>query len=527
VTAARLVPTPEPDNPARRNIELRAGLVRVGRAPRNDVLLNDPEVSKFHAEIRVGEDGIVFKDLGSSNGSFVNGAPVTEQALQPGDTVEIGNCRFRFEKGVAERRRSSVTIVAQSPIEHTQVLAASQVETLRPAKEIKDAEVLRRRYDRVRTAFEAVGQLIEITDIATLCQQILDVAFRLLNAETGAVLLFDENEALVPWASRSIKPGEDPDILISRTIVDQVIRDKSAVLASDALADSRWSSSESVVLSGVRSLMCVPLLSAENVYGLLHVGNSTMVAAFAQADLELITGIGSGAGVALSNAFMAHQLAEEARTRESLGRFLSPVLVEQVMQHSIDLKRGGEEREVTVMFADIRGFTSLTERSKAQDIVLLLNEYFDQMVEVVFEHGGALDKYIGDALMAVWGTPASDPEDAERAVAAAREMQEVLVSLNAMRADRQVEPIAIGIGLASGICVSGAIGARRRMEYTVIGDAVNLASRLAGIAKAGEVLCDEPTYRRAGEPSDSVELPPAQVKGKLKPVAVYQLHGQS
>ena len=524
---ARLVPTPEPDNPARREIELRAGRVRLGRAPRNDVLLNDPEVSKFHAEIAVDENGIVLRDLGSSNGTFVNGAPVQEQALQPGDTLEIGTCRFRLEKGVADRRRSSVTIVAPGPIERTQVLAASQIETLRPANEIQDAEVLRRRYERVRTAFEAVGQLIDITDIATLCQQILEVAFRLLNAETGAVLLFDNNEDLVPWATRATAPGDDPTILISRTIVDQVIRDKSAVLASDALTDSRWSSSESVVLSGVRSLMCVPLLSAENVYGLLHVGNASMVAAFAQSDLELITGIGSGAGVALSNAFMAHQLAEEARTRESLGRFLSPVLVEQVLQHRIDLKRGGEEREVTVMFADIRGFTSLTERSKAQDVVSLLNEYFDQMVEVVFEHCGVLDKYIGDALMAVWGTPMSHRQDARRAVTAAREMQEVVVSLNATRAERGVEPIAIGIGLASGVCVSGAIGARRRMEYTVIGDAVNLASRLAGIAKPGEVLCDEPTFRRAGAPAGSRELPPAQVKGKHKPVAVYQVRGQS
>jgi adenylate cyclase len=502
--------------------------VRLGRAPRNDVLLNDAEVSKFHAEVVVDEAGTIrLLDLGSSNGTFVNGAKVREHALRPGDTIEIGNCRFRLETGVAEQRRSGVTIVARSSTERTEVLAASSMETLLPAREIRDADLLRRRYDRVRTAFEAVGQLIVTTDIATLCQQILDVAFRLLNAETGAVMLFDENEDLVPWATRSPRSSSAPEILISRTIVDQVIRDKSAVLASDALTDNRWSEAESVALSGVRSLMCVPLLSAASVYGLLHVNNSSMVAAFAQSDLDLITGIGSGAGLALSNAFKAHQLAEEVRTRESLGRFLSPVLVEQVMQQSIDLKRGGEEREVTVMFADIRGFTSLTERSRAQDVVSLLNEYFDQMVEAVFEHGGVLDKYIGDALMAVWGTPVSQPEDASRAVAAACDMQQILVSLNAMRADRGAEPIGVGIGLASGVCVSGAIGARRRMEYTVIGDAVNLASRLAGMAGTGEVLCDEPTFRRAGEPAGSCELPPAQVKGKHRPVAVFRAYGPS
>jgi adenylate cyclase len=293
-------------------------------------------------------------------------------------------------------------------------------------------------------------------------------------------------------------------------------------LASDALADVRWSAAQSVVLSGVRSLMCVPLLSGDSVYGLLHVGNASRVAAFSQTDLELITGIGSGAGVALSNAFMAHRLAEEVRARESLGRFLSPVLVDQVLQNRVDLKRGGEEREVTVVFADIRGFTSLTERSEPHAVVSLLNDFFDQMVEVVFRHGGVLDKYIGDALMAVWGTPVSQDQDAARAIAAAGEMQEVLASLNELRRAGGLEAIGVGIGLASGKCISGAIGARRRMEYTVIGDAVNLASRLAGLAKAGEVLCDEPSFIRGGRPV-ATPLPAAQVKGKNKPVSVYQL----
>jgi adenylate cyclase len=521
---ARLVPTEEPGNPARHEIALHSGHTRVGRAPHNDVLLNDPEVSKSHAEVVVGEDSIILKDLGSSNGTYVNGQAIGEQRLMPGDLVEIGNCTFRFETGSDSRPPSSVTIVAQSPIDRTQVLAASQIEILQPGEKIHDLEELRRRYDRVRIAFEAVGILIETTDIALLCQRILDVTFRLVSAEVGAVLLFDAGEKLVPWATRVRDARKSADMVISRTIVDQVIRDRAAVLASDALTDSRWSSSESLVLSGVRSLMCVPLVSSDSIFGLLHVANSSRVSAFSQTDLELLSGIGSGAGVALSNAFMAHRLAEAARTRESLGRFLSPVLVEQVLQNRVDLKRGGELREVTVMFADIRGFTSLTERSKAQDVVSLLNEYFDQMIEVVFQRSGVLDKYIGDALMAVWGTPVQHPEDAKNAVAAAREMQEMLSLLNATRRRRGCEPIAIGIGLASGPCVSGAIGARKRMEYTVIGDAVNLGSRLADMARPGEVLCDEETYKRAGRPAGR-ELPAAQVKGKHKPVPVFQVYG--
>jgi adenylate cyclase len=522
---ARLVPTQEPDNRVRKEIALRRGRISLGRSPRNDVTLDDPEVSKSHAEILVTESGCVLRDLDSSNGTFVNGRAVKEHAFAPGDVVELGMCRFTFEVATPQERRSSVTIVMPSPIEKTQVLATSALETLRPGIEIKSLEVLRGKYDRVRTAFEAVASLSETTDIEALCTRILDVAFQLVDAETGAVLLFDAAGKLRPWASRGRRPGDRPEIVISRTVVDQVVREKKAVLASDALTDARWSGSESVVLSGMRSLMCVPLLSADNVYGLLHVGNSTQIAAFSQSDLELVTGIGSGGGVAMANAFKAVRLAEEAKTRESLGRFLSPVLLEQVMQNTVDLNRSGAERVVTVMFADIRGFTPLTERSKAADVVSLLNEFFDQMVEVVFARGGVLDKYIGDALMAVWGTPVPKPKDAVEAVAAGREMQETLASLNALRVDRGDDPINIGIGLATGPCVSGAIGARRRMDYTVVGDAVNLASRLAGIARGGQVLCDEATYEAAGRPPDAAELPPAQVKGKAQPVAVFQLVG--
>jgi adenylate cyclase len=520
----RLIPAAG-ENRAKDEIPLSDSRVSLGRSGSNTVILDDREVSKNHAEIVPDGDGHLLRDLGSANGTFVNNKSVRLHRLVHGEIVQLGGCKYRYE-AVGQTHASRVTILPQSPVDKTQVLMSSDMTTSRAGPEVRDLDRIRSLYERIHTAFEAVQKLLETTDIQVLCGRILDVVFELVRAETGAVLLFDANHQLVPWATRICR-GETEQIVISRTIVDQVIRKKAAMLATDALSDGRWSNSESVVLSGVRSLMAVPLMKSERIYGLLHVGNSSETGAFGQADLELLTGIGTGAGVALSNAFLAHQLAEEARTRESLGRFLSPVLVEQVLARKIEMERGGEERDVTVMFADIRGFTSLTERSEARVIVELLNTYFDQMVEVVFKHHGTLDKFIGDAIMALWGTPVVSPDDAARAIAAGREMQETLVSLNAVRTERGEEPIAIGIGLASGRCVSGAMGARRRMEYTVIGDAVNLASRLAGIAKAGEILCDEETFTRARKPKESEKLPPAQVKGKTKPVPVYRLRAQA
>ncbi|MEE8409541.1 MAG: FHA domain-containing protein, partial [Myxococcota bacterium] len=198
---ARLVPIPTQDNRVRKEIPLPPGRVTIGRSPRNDITLNDPEVSKQHAEIHVGSDGCVLTDLESSNGTFINGRAVKQHVFAQGDVIEFGTSRFTFE-AEPKLRRSTVTIIAPSPVEHTQVLATANLEALEPGSDIDELEVLRGRYDRVRTAFEAVGSLIETTDIVVLCKQILDVAFKLVNAETGAVLLFDEEENLQPWASR-------------------------------------------------------------------------------------------------------------------------------------------------------------------------------------------------------------------------------------------------------------------------------------------------------------------------------------
>ncbi len=491
---------------------------RIGRAVYSEVTLDDPEVSKEHAVVEPREGAYWVVDQQSANGVKVNGERVRERRLVTGDLLTLGGTVLRYESSDKDAS-GSVTILPSSPLDRTHVLVSTPmgVGTLATGQELA---AVRRQYERVRTAFAAVARLIDTTDIGVLCQRILDSSCELVPAQAGAVLLFDHEAKLVPWASRNERGP--CDVLLSRTIVDEVVRTRAAILATDALTDNRFKGSQSIIVSGLRSLMCVPLVHTDKIFGILHVGHTRETGAFTEDDLELMVGIGAGAGVALSNAFMAHRLAEEVRTRESLGRFLSPVIVEQALARRIDLKRGGDEREVTVMFADIRGFTSLSERQPATHVVRMLNEFFDAMVDVVFRHGGVLDKFIGDAVMAVWGTPTTQPDDAERAMRAAHEMQRALGMLNERRVLRKEEPIAMGIGVASGLCVAGAMGARRRLDYTVVGDAVNLASRLSGMAEAGEILLDDVTFTRAGAPKDAVPLPPSAVKGKARPVVAYR-----
>lgn len=518
---ARLVPVDEPDNLARTEVRLTGPDVTMGRAFGNVVVLDDAQVSKSHAVVRRDNGRWSVHDLGSSNGTYVNGMQVMNHIFEDGDVLEVGGCRFTYRPVAPAETR--IDIVPESREGKTSILSVRALQGFDPISHIHDQMRLRGSYERVRAAFNAVRELIELQDVRALCQRMLEVTFQLVRAETGVVLLLDNANKPQPIATRSIHGDANTRIMVSSTIVDRVIQDHDAVLATDALVDERFATAVSIVRANMRSVMCVPLIDKGRLLGLLHVGNTSQASAFTQDDLELLTGIGAGASVAVGNALLTHQLENEARARETLGRFLSPVVVEQVMQNDVEVARGGTEAQVTVLFADIRGFTSLTERTPAADVVALLNDYFDQMVEIVFRHGGILDKFIGDALMAVWGTPLQSPDDASRAVAAAHEMHDTLESFNAFRRDRGLEPVEIGIGLASGACIAGAIGARRRMDFTVIGDCVNLASRLAGQAGPGQVVSDEATFERAGSPQSAKRREPTKVKGKAEAVQTFLL----
>lgn len=493
--------------------------ITLGRDPRNDLVVPDAEVSKRHAEIRFRDGAFMVIDLNSSNGTFVNGRRRGACSVKPGDLLEIGQSAFEVAARVVKSEVGQVSIVNDC---QTQVLMASPLEELMATGAVGATGVEKRLFERLQIAFDALRSLIQITDLRKLSAKILDVTFELLSTDVGAVFLYTHGGSELEECATRVRPGiEQVDVNLSRTILDQAINEKAGVLASDALTDERFSEAKSIVMSGVRSVMCVPLFCQDTCYGALYVSHYAKVGAFSSSDLDLFTAIGAGAGVAVSNAFLARDLAEEARTRQSLGRFLSPVLVEQVMSERVNLELGGLEQEVTVLFADIRGFTALTERSRAQDIVTLLNDYFEPMVDVIFKHSGILDKFIGDAIMALWGPPESQHHDAGRALAAAQEMQSRLAQHNEARRLEGEEPIHIGIGLASGVCVAGNIGARRRMEYTVIGDAVNLASRLSSVAGPGEVVCDRQTFSRAGSPANFSPRPPEVVKGKTAPVDTF------
>lgn len=223
---------------------------------------------------------------------------------------------------------------------------------------------------------------------------------------------------------------------------------------------------------------------------------------------------------------MMEDITREKRLRNTLSRYMSKTVMDQLME-SGDAVLGGISREVSVLFSDIRGFTSISERLGAQETVALLNEYFTDMVDIVFAHEGVLDKYMGDMIMAVFGSVMQQPDDPDNAVTVGNKMMVGLRELNTRLAARGREPIRIGVGISTGHVVAGNIGSPKRLEYTVIGNRVNIAHRLEDANKfygTSVLICGQ-TYARMKEATPVREIDLIRVRGMETPIAIYEAIG--
>ena len=211
------------------------------------------------------------------------------------------------------------------------------------------------------------------------------------------------------------------------------------------------------------------------------------------------------------------------KVKNTFKRYVSKQVVDNLLDDETNLNLGGENREVTILFTDIRGFTSMAEKMEPEKVVFTLNEYFSEMIDIVFKHNGTLDKIIGDELMVVFGAPLSSDDDTERALNTAIEMQNKIADLNKVRKKRKEPPIVVGAGINKGQVVSGNIGSRDMMDYTVVGDTVNLGSRLCSAASAGEIIVSGRVKNSTEQLFSFKELKPIRVKGKKDKIDVYQV----
>jgi adenylate cyclase len=500
----------------------------IGRALGCDLPLSHATVSRRHAEVVSNGEEVWVRDLGSSNGTHVNGTRVTETTLALGDTVVFGEVAFRLEtseptpasaasptRTTEPARESTVTRHSLPPSTGGELPAGTRwrAESGVPAGDLNAR--------KLALLLEVARALGGTEDSRALLDKIAAFLFQIMDVDRVAIILAEPDGTLVPRVSRDrwgAVEGSVPQS-IARTVLD----DRVAILTDNAPEDARFGG-QSILAQRVRSAMCTPLAgSGERPLGVLYVDNLSSTHRFNADDLDFLVAFSAIAAVALEHSAFAQRIKQEAIIRSNFERYFAPAVAARIAREPGAVQLGGDRRTVVVLFSDIRGFTPLSERMRPEDTASLLSEYFTAMVDCVFRHGGMLDKFIGDAVMAQWGAPIEEPDDADRAVHAAADMMRELASLNAKwRATGRPE-LQVGIGLDRGEVFAGNIGSERRLEFTVIGDAVNRAAGLCAAAAGGKILLTEAVRMSLREAPGLAEHAPVSIKGNGQPVSVHRL----
>ena len=515
------------------------GEVVIGRSPECQVCLKDFGISRQHAKLVADPNGVRIVDLKSKNGTQVNGVPVVEAPLKDGDRILLGKFQLTFAKALegkvvlddAKPLAEEAGTIIRSVGDISKMLAAEGAKAVTDtSKKAPDAQEIEKSNRILRVLTKVAETLIAVRPVEEVLQQVMDIVFEHINADRGFLMLTDEHDPtkLIPMVIKHRKQGGDQGkITISKTIAEKVIKERVSILTSDAMVDSRFTAGDSIRFHGIRSAMCAPLWNKENVIGIIFVDSLMLTNCFTLNDLDMLAALASYSAVAVERARLNQKIVAEEKKRERLGRFLSPQVTNRILatSESQGHELGAPEmREVSVLFADIVGFTSMSEKMSPSSVALLLNDYLSRMTDVVFKHEGTLDKYIGDAIMAVFGAPLDMPDHAARAIKTALEMRERLLEFNAER--KEGPQLRIRIGINSGKATAGEIGSMNKREYTVLGDTVNTASRLeSSVAKPMMVVVGENTFEAVKGQFEMRPLGKATLKGKEREVSVYEVVG--
>lgn len=526
--------------------QLQAGVNSLGRALGNTVVIIDDSISRRHAEIEISFDRVTVRDLKSLNHTFVNDLLVTEQRLRNGDRLRCGNIEFRFVDLRPPLPNPTVPPIAggRAENEDDENSAGSFIKTINPqATHIKIQELLtepkakaqasvlrlrqvnsdQRALDKLNILLEVAKQLSSPEEPERLLTKILDLLFEIMSVDRAAILLHNTTTEKLDCKSVKLRDSsQQSTTFYSSKIANYVFTRGEGILTSDARVDQRFSSSNSILFQSIHASMCVPLQPREKVIGVLYVDNLSLVNLYTDEDMDFLAALGNQAAIAIDNNLLFERIQSEAVIRNKLERFF-PAAVTKKLRENDNLEI--IETEVTALFADISGFTRMSAMMEPRQIILMLNEYFEVMVEdIVFRYEGTLEKYIGDALFAIWGAPYRHKNDPQLAVQAAIEMQWAVAKLSRKWIAEGKEPISIHIGINTGPVAAGNIGSRRLIQYAAIGDTTNVTSRICNIARAGEIVLADETYRRLASLNLPFEdLPPTMVQGKDEALILHKL----
>jgi adenylate cyclase len=398
------------------------------------------------------------------------------------------------------------------------------------ADEVKD---LRRKAKILELLYEMSRTLGTVLELDELFSRVTDLIFRGTPADRVVALLADPRSGELDQVAAKVREKNiehlTQSLAVSRTITQKVMTERVAILSQDAKTDEQFQGAESIVSQGVRSTICAPLITQSGVHGVLYADRLDPFAAFRPDHLDLISAVAAQAAITVETVRTHDRLTREEVARENFRRFVPEHVVDQLLLDTSAFRLGGVNQTVTVLFADIRGFTAFAENQKPEKVVSVLNRYFTAMSDLIFDNQGTLDKYIGDGLMALFGAPTATREDAANAVKAAVAMQRRAAELHKEFAAEGFNDFAIGVGLHTGEATIGFIGSEKRSEYTAIGDTVNLASRLESqarpesLAGVGKILISEATAAAAGTIFPLTARPPLTVKNRRQPVEIYEV----
>jgi len=540
--------------------ELLQDVITIGRSKENDIALFDHTVSRRHAKLRKTPDGYLLTDLDSHNGTSVNGSKITSRILKHHDLVEIGTSTLTFldekadsidlqdrEKPPAMELKVRVkpdlfkTLPIKEDEAGQEVLASikSQAIILEDEELLPEVEPGHRETSEISlitleksnkilyVLYQINRQLNRTADFDELLKVIMDLIFQVIDADYGfVVLLGDKPGEIIPKVVkyRTAPESSHQELTLSHTVMDKVINEKVSVLSSNCLDDTLFGGAKSISSQNIRSVMSVPLWRKDEVIGMIQVRSFRLSNEFRKPDLDLLTTLSNQMAMVIEQANLMEKIRREEMMRSRLERFHSPEIVDLIISgdsEDEDIMLSPKEKTVSILFTDIENFTPLSERLSPTEVSQLLNRYFKKMTDIIFDYSGTLDKYIGDAIMAVFGAPIERENDAERAILSAIDMRNALFQMM-----KNIEPnkrFDIRLGINTGQVLAGNLGSPKRMDYTVIGDVVNTASRLESIAQANQIVIGESTYKCVKPKFNIRKIGKRSVKGKSHALTVYEV----
>jgi adenylate cyclase len=512
----------------------QGGQLTIGRAPDNDIRIDDLRVSRHHAVIRsISRSRVELENISKGNIVAVNESRLPsglgQRTVCDGDLIQVVSTLFRvkWEDEVPlsynDEPLSMGTTMAPAATDVTSLLSTTLSSQGSKEEELKE---LRRKAEMLAQLCEMSAELATNFDAVSILDYATNVVLRSIPADCCAALLTDRGDDPRPVSLR-FRDADSGRVFrqrsISRTAVRTAIEKRVMLSSRDVARDVDLNISHSAVLQGIRSLACAPLVGREGVYGALYVDRRDALETFTELDTQLLAAVAAQAATAVEAA-RAHERAQrEAMARAAFARFMPEHIIEELVENPQKFQLGGTNRRVTVLFCDVRGFAKLSHRARPETIVDLLNILFTEMAEEIFQHHGTLNKYLGDGLMALFGAPVESETNAKDAVAAAIGMQKRIKDVNEQLKTKKLPTVTLGIGINTGEATVGCIGAEQRSEYTAIGDTVNIASRIEGVAKPGQVLVTRATSEELGGEFPLSEPWSVEVKNIDEPVQVYSV----